>query len=67
MSATLPMKPENGGMPARFIAGRKKRIARSGAVRASPPIRSDDVLPATRSIIPAVRNSVVWIVMWWIA
>ena len=41
-SPTLPMKPENGGMPARFIAGTKKSTASTGAMRASPPMRISD-------------------------
>src|SRR5690625_4398011 len=30
ISPTLPMEPENGGIPARFMAGTKNRIAISG-------------------------------------
>ena len=59
------MKPENGGMPARFIAGTKNSTASSGEALASPPSRSTDVEPPCRSTRPATRNSVVWMAMWW--
>src|SRR5690625_6032842 len=45
ISPTLPMKPENGGIPARFMAGTKNRIAISGASLANPPRRIRLVVP----------------------
>src|SRR5512144_140824 len=62
---SFPTKPDSGGMPARFMAGTKKSTASSGEAAANPPSRSVAVLPPTRSMIPAVRNSVVWMRMWW--
>ena len=59
------MKPDSGGMPARFIAGTKNSIASSGEALASPPSRFNEVVPPRRSISPVTRNSVVWMVMWW--
>ena len=58
------MKPENGGMPARFMAGTKNRTPSTGDSAASPPSRVSDVLPARTSTSPSTRNSVVWMVMW---
>ncbi|CPU65575.1 Uncharacterised protein [Mycobacteroides abscessus] len=61
---TLPRKPDSGGMPARFIAGMKNRMASPGASLARPPRRSSDVDPPRRSTRPTTRNSVVCTVMW---
>ena len=61
----LPTKPENGGMPARFIAGTKNSTPSTGDRAARPPSSFSDVLPPRRSISPVTRNSVVWMVMWW--
>src|SRR5690625_38633 len=58
ISPTLPMKPENGGIPARFMAGTKNRIAISGASLANPPRRIRLVVPPRCSIRPAARNRV---------
>ena len=63
-SPTLPRKPENGGMPPRFRAGMKNRIARSGDALSSPARRLIDVAPPNRSMSPVVRNRVVCTVMW---
>lgn len=59
------MKPENGGMPAMFMAGTKKSRESRGALRAMPPSRVSSVVPPRRSISPATRKSVVCTVMWW--
>ena len=59
------MKPDSGGMPARFIAGTKNSTASNGERLASPPSRFSDVVPPCRSTSPATRNSVVWMAMWW--
>ncbi|SKS56815.1 Uncharacterised protein [Mycobacteroides abscessus subsp. abscessus] len=45
-SATLPMNPENGGMPPRFRAGTTNTKASSGLAAASPPRRFRDDAPA---------------------
>ena len=63
-SPTLPMKPDSGGMPARFMAGTKNRIPSTGDAAASPPSLFSEVLPPRVSISPVTRNSVVWMVMW---
>src|SRR5829696_2453618 len=63
-SATLPMKPENGGTPPRLSAGTTNRNASSGLAAASPPSRCIVDAPAWRSIRPTTRNSVVCTTMW---
>ncbi len=62
---TLPMNPDSGGMPARFMAGTKNSTATSGADFARPPRRVSSVVPSRRSTSPATRKSVVCTVMWW--
>src|SRR5699024_9108728 len=64
-SPSLPRKPLIGGIPARFIAGTKKRIRRAGASFASPPRCAREVVPLRRSTSPATRNNAVCTVMWW--
>ena len=64
-SATLPMNPENGGMPPRLSAGTTNTNARIGLAAASPPRRCSVDAPAWRSISPTTRNSVVCTTMWW--
>jgi hypothetical protein len=59
------MKPDSGGIPARFIAGTKNRIASSGDALARPPSFSVFVVPPRRSTRPVARKSVVWMAMWW--
>ena len=63
-SPILARKPDSGGMPERFIAETKKRVASTGEAMARPPSRSSDVVPARRSTRPVMRKSAVWIVMW---
>lgn len=65
ISPSLPMKPDSGGIPARFIAGTKNSTASIGAALARPPSRVSSVVPPRRSMSPATRNRVVWTVMWW--
>lgn len=62
---SLPMNPDNGGMPARFMAGTKNSTASRGAALARPPRRVSSVVPSRRSMSPATRNRVVCTVMWW--
>src|SRR5699024_12666162 len=55
ISPTLPMKPENGGIPARVMAGTKNRIAISGASVGNPPRRIGVVVAPRGSIEPGGR------------
>ena len=55
----MPRNPDSGGMPARFMAGTKNRIASNGAALANPPSRVSDVEPPARVSAPAPA-SVSW-------
>src|SRR5699024_7356232 len=66
ISPTLPMKPENGGIPPKFSAGIMYRMATSGEIFAIEPNRSILAEPVRYSMSPVTRNWVVWMVMLWI-
>src|SRR5699024_2473734 len=64
-SPTLPINPENGGIPPMLSAGIKKSTATSGEILASDPSRSIFAEPVRYSINPVTKNNAVWMVMWW--